>query len=67
MISEARKRANKKWNEKNIEVRYERLNLNLPKGKAEEIKGQARKKGYSSTSKYIVSLVNQDIEKDRSE
>lgn len=60
-ISEARKRANRKWLDEHGD-KYERLNLNLPRGMAETIKEQAQRRGCSSTSKYIVDLVNKDIE-----
>lgn len=61
-LSEARKRANKKWNDEHAAERYERLNLNLPKGKPEQIKEHARKQGLS-TSGYINKLIEQDMKK----
>lgn len=62
-MSEARKRANKKWLDEHGH-RYERLNLNLPTGTADKIKEQAKRRGYTSTSKYIVDLIDKDMQKD---
>ena len=58
-LSDARKRANKKWLDEHGH-RYERLNLNLRSGEAEQFKAQALSRGYSSVSEYIRHLIAQD-------
>lgn len=46
-LSEARKRANKKWNDENLAVRYDHIHLTLPAGYKERIKASAERQGYS--------------------
>ncbi len=46
-ISEARKRANKKWNDANLKERYDRIQLMLPKGDKDVIKAAAKANGES--------------------
>ena len=38
----------------------EKLGLNLPKGKKDEIKKQATAKGFKSATEYILFLIEQD-------
>jgi len=40
-MSEARKRANKKWNDENLAVRYDHIHLALPAGYKEKLKAAA--------------------------
>lgn len=49
-ISEARKRANKKWNDANLKERYEQINLFVPRGNREVIKKAAETAGVSVNS-----------------
>ena len=62
-ISEARKRANKKWNDAHLKERYDRINIVVPKGKKEKIQSEA-KKGNESISGYINRAIDllMDIE-----
>ncbi|MCD8051284.1 MAG: hypothetical protein LUE89_06355 [Clostridiales bacterium] len=41
-MSEARKRANKKWNDENLQKRYDRIQLVVPKGEKDKIKAAAQ-------------------------
>lgn len=58
--SEAQKRATMKYAASN----YERLNLQLRKGKKAEYRAQAEKRGLSLNA-YIVSLIEKDMEEDK--
>lgn len=42
-MSEAKKRANKKWNDANLKEKYDRINLVVPKGKKDIIAGYVPK------------------------
>ena len=55
--TEAQKRATMKYTTSN----YERLNLQLRKGKKDEYRAQAAKRGLSLNA-YIVSLIEKDME-----
>ena len=55
-LSEARKAANKKWNDANMKEKYDRIQLVVPKGEKEIIKSFADKSG-ESISAYIVEAV----------
>lgn len=46
-LSEARKRANKKWNDENMTKKYDRIQLVVPKGRKEEIESFAKAQGES--------------------
>nr|MBR4281912.1 hypothetical protein [Clostridia bacterium] len=46
-ISEARKRANKKWNDENQTKRYDRIQLVVPKGRKNDIDEYAKAQGES--------------------
>lgn len=46
-ISEARKRANKKWNDENMAKKYDRIQLVVPKGRKSDIEAYAKTKGES--------------------
>lgn len=56
-LSEARKQANKKWNDANMKERYDRIQLVVPKGKKEVIQQYADGSG-ESMSAYIVEAVD---------
>jgi predicted HicB family RNase H-like nuclease len=49
-MSEARKRANQKWNEANMNVKYDHIHLTVPKGMKDQIAEAARKEGISSNA-----------------
>ena len=46
-MSEARKRANKKWNDENQTKRYDRIQLVVPKGRKNDIDEYAKAQGES--------------------
>lgn len=67
-MSEARRAANKKWNDANLKERYERIQLVIPKDdkdivKKETIKAVAEKNGCSLNA-YILEAVRQRIERE---
>lgn len=62
MLSEAKKRANKKYNEK----AYDQLKIMVKKGEREKIKNYAENIG-KSLSKYIKDLINEDMQQHREE
>lgn len=51
-MSEAKKRANKKWNDENLKERYDRIQVVVPKGKKEKIQSAAKESG-ESVNAYI--------------
>ena len=46
-LSEARKRANKKWNDENMAKKYDRIQLVVPKGRKADIEAYAKAHGES--------------------
>ena len=62
-ITDARKRANKKWNDANMKERYDRVQLIVPKGEKEKIKAFAARSN-ESLNKFINRLINEAMEKD---
>ena len=46
-LSDARKRANKKWNDENLTKKYDRIQLVVPKGRKADIETYAKKNGLS--------------------
>lgn len=58
-ISEARRRANDKWDKENME----KVQFKMPRGYNEKIKKQADKKGLSKTA-YVKKLIDNDIERE---
>ncbi len=56
--TEAQIRATKKWNDKNMAERYERIQVIVQKGERAVLKSLAKEKGYS-VSKYIIEAVNE--------
>ena len=62
-ISEARKRANKKWNDKNMKEKYDRIQLVVPKGTREEIKEFAKSQG-KSVNNWVYELICKAMDKD---
>lgn len=55
-MTEARKRANKKWNDENLKTRYDRVSFFVPKGNHEVIKKAAASAGVSVNS-FIQSAI----------
>lgn len=62
-MSEARRAANKKWNDANMKERYDRVQLVLQKGEKDIIKAAADKSG-CSLSAYIVEAIRQRMERE---
>lgn len=46
-LTEARRRANKKWNDENMRERYDRIQLVVPKGRKAELQAAAQEQGES--------------------
>lgn len=46
-MSEARKRANKKWNDENMRIKYDRIQLVVAKGQKEVLQSIAKEQGAS--------------------
>lgn len=61
-LSEARKQANKKWNEANMKERYDRIQLVVQKGKKEQIQAYAKQNG-ESVNGFINRLIDTEIER----
>lgn len=62
MASEAQLKAAKKWNDKHLKERYDRIQLLVPKGQREVIK-QAAKAQNKSLNEYIAGLIFDDLNK----
>lgn len=63
-VSDAKKRANKKWNDANQAKRYDRINILIPKGQKELIAAAADKAG-ESISKYILTATRERMEREK--
>lgn len=61
-MSEAKKRANKKWNEANLKERYDRIQLVVPKGCKELIQSAAQQTG-ESVNGLIWRLVKTELDR----
>lgn len=59
-MSEAKKRANKKWNDANMKERYDRVQLVLPKGRKAELQAAAEQHG-QSVNGFINSLIDEAL------
>lgn len=62
-LSEARKKANKKWNDANMKERYDRIQLVVPKGEKDSIKAHAEKQG-ESLNAFIIRAISEAIARD---
>ena len=58
-MSEAKKRANKKWNDANLKERYDRIQLVVPKGKKEIIQNALR--DGESVNGFINALIDKEL------
>lgn len=63
-MSEAKKQANKRWNDANLAVKYDHIHLTAPKGFSDEVKAAASRAGVRSVNAYIVEAVQEKMEKD---
>lgn len=62
-MSEAKRAANKKWNDANLKDKYDRIQLVVPKGEKDVIKAAADQAG-ESVSAYIVAAVRERMERE---
>lgn len=62
-MSEAKRAANKKWNDANLKDKYDRIQLVVPKGYKDVIKAAADQAG-ESVSAYIVAAVRERMERE---
>ena len=62
-MSEAKKRANKKWNDANMKDRYDRVQLVLPKGEKERVQAAAQASG-ESVNGYIGKAISERMARD---
>ena len=58
MVSEAKKRANKKWDKEN----YERLQTTVPKGFNEAIEEARKRDGYPSKRAWLIDLIERAVQ-----
>ncbi len=65
-MSEAKKRANKKWNDANLTERYDRIQVVVPKGKKEVIKEHADSRR-ESVNAFINRAIAETMERDQLE
>ena len=63
-MSEAKKQANKRWNDANLAVKYDHIHLTAPKGFADEVKAAASRAGVRSVNAYIVEAVQSRMQKE---
>ena len=59
-MSEAKKKANKKWNDANLSERYDRIQFVVPKGKQENITAFAESKG-ESLNGFVNRLIDESM------
>ena len=62
-MTEARKAANKKWNDANLKEKYDRIQLVVPKGEKDLINAAADQVN-ESVSAYIYAAVRQRMERE---
>lgn len=58
-LSDARKRANKKWNDANLSTKYDRIQIVVPKGRKATVEALAAERGES-----VNGLVNRLLRTD---
>ena len=59
-ISEARKRANKKWNDAHMKERYDRVQIVLPAGRKQAVEARAAEGG-ESVNGFVNRLLRADM------
>ena len=62
-MSEAKKKANKKWNDENLTEKYDRIQLVVKKGEKDTIKAAADKAG-QSVNAYIAQAIRERMGRD---
>lgn len=63
-MTEARRLANKKWNDANLKEKYDRIQVVVPKGEKDLIKAAADSAG-ESLSAYVATAVRQRIAREQ--
>lgn len=63
-ISESKKRANKKWNDENMNVKYDHIHLVIPKGKKAELQEHAANQG-ESLNAFVNRAIDNQIKNDK--
>ena len=61
-MSDAKRKANKKWNDSNLKERYDRIQLVVPKGQKDAIQSAAQKCG-ESVNGFIWRVVQEELER----
>lgn len=62
-MSEAKKRANKKWNDANHSAKYDRINILAPKGQKDVIVAAAERAN-ESISQYMLNAARERMERE---
>lgn len=62
-MTDAKKRANKKWNDANMRERYDQIAVLCPKGEREIVKTAAKAAGVS-LSAYVMEAVREKMERE---
>lgn len=57
-MSQAKKEANKKWNDANLKEKYDRIQVVVPKGKKEVIQATAKTQGAKSVNSFICDAID---------
>ncbi len=65
-LSEARKRANKKWNDENMKTKYDRIQIVVPKGKKPILQEHAINEG-ESLNGFVNRAIDETIERDNAQ
>jgi hypothetical protein len=60
ILSDAKKKANKKWNDAHMKERYDRIQLVVPKGQKSQIQAHAKKLG-KTLNGFVVRAINDSM------
>ncbi len=52
-----------KYDNQYIKENYDRLNIQVPKGKKSILQAYYKQKGYKSLNEYVNTLINEDLER----
>ncbi len=63
-LSDAKRKANKKWNDANLTTRYDRINILVPKGQKAVIEEAAKQAG-ESISQYMLKAAQTRMESEQ--
>lgn len=59
-MSDAKRKANKRWNDENMVKKYDRLSILVPKGRKEAIEAHAKNRG-ESVNGLVNALLRSDM------